>query len=74
MKRGYAVYKNNSFITFIPSRSMKACKDFVKNHIHSTHIGEWRRTLTSLNDRVCYEREYATTIGVYITFKPGLGE
>lgn len=76
---GYNVYRNDQFILFIEGRSFKACQSVIREGRVSigTHMGEWRRTLTIKPEKpskACFEREYATTVGVYIKFQPAMQE
>lgn len=73
MTKGFNVFINDTFYCFIPSRSIAACKKFVRGYVQSTHMGQWRRTLTIKPENIkstCFEYEYATTIGEYIRFSP----
>lgn len=70
---GYNVYKNDLYVTFIRSRSAIAAREFVKGYPIGTHIGQWRRTLTIRPENIrktCFEREYSTTVGIYLRFVP----
>ena len=75
--KGFNVYRNDKFVTFIETRSLPVCKRWIKTSsaIIGTHMGEWTRTLTIRPENVnktCFEFEYSTTVGAYFRFCPAL--
>ena len=60
--KGFDIYDNGRFIGFIEGRSLKARQIAARRLVISTHMGQW------IKKNECYE--YATTIGVYLTFQP----
>lgn len=75
MVKGYNVYLNDQYVTFISGRSHASLKRFIKDGsiMIGTHMGEWKRVLTlepSDLKKTAFEWEYATTVGKYIVFKP----
>lgn len=76
-RTGYNVYRNDQFVLFMEGRSAKECKKLIRDGrvTIGTHMGEWRRTLTIKPEnplKTCFEREYSTTVGVYIKFQPAI--
>ena len=64
--KGYNVYKNGNFITFVAGRNAKIRKWTARQLVWpNTHMGGWTRRSNG-------EFEYATTIGVYIRFEPAV--
>jgi len=60
--KGFDIYGNGMYIGFIEGRSFKARQKTARHIVKSTHMGEW------IKRGDCFE--YATTIGVYLTFQP----
>ena len=59
--KGFDVFKNDKFLGFIAGQNVKVRKQLIKDMIKPTHMGQWKKTSKGY--------EYATTIGVYITFE-----
>ena len=73
MTKGFNVYHNNRFVTFIPERSQAGIKRFISSYPIGTHMAEWNRVLTIRPEdmrKTCFEWSYNTSVGIYLTFKP----
>lgn len=69
--RGFNVYKNDKFVEFIPGRSLRNAKSYIRTNLISTHMGEWKRAPGyDPRLRLPYHYTYSTTVGIYYTFRP----
>lgn len=55
------VFMNGKLIDHIDSKSLGAYKRWIKQHLLSTHMGEWHQTQDGYH--------YITTIGQYYEFR-----